>query len=124
MINYVTIGVSDLAKATEFYTKLLEPIGGKLLFDGGRIRFFGTSMAEPMLAICTPYDENAPHPGNGTMFAIAPGTRAKVDELYALALSIGASDDGAPGERVKDFFYGGYVRDPDGNKMVFNYFGK
>lgn len=124
MINYVTVGVTDLAKATDFYTQLLAPVGGNVLFKNERIIFFGKSMAEPMLAICTPYDEQAPHPGNGTMFAIAPGSREKVDEMYALAMTLGATDEGAPGQRIPDFFYGGYVRDPDGNKMVFNYLGK
>jgi predicted lactoylglutathione lyase len=41
-----------------------------------------------------------------------------VDKLHAKALALGASDEGAPGERLP-VFYGGYVRDLDGNKLCF-----
>jgi hypothetical protein len=34
-----------------------------------------------------------------------------------------ASDEGAPGQRIDDVFYGAYIRGPDGNKLVFFQFG-
>ena len=34
------------------------------------------------------------------------------------AIELGASDEGAPGERLP-IFYGAYIRDPDGNKICF-----
>lgn len=123
MLSYITLGVSDIAKAEAFYTELLAPLGMKILVKMDRIIFFGKSMSEPMLSICIPYDESDPHPGNGNMFALAPGTKEKVDEMHALALSLGAKDEGQPGQRIPDVFYGGYFRDPDGNKGVFNHFG-
>ena len=49
---------------------------------------------------------------------IPGGSRDGVDRLYAKAMSLGATDEGAPGERTPDF-YGAYVRDPDGNKICF-----
>ena len=47
------------------------------------------------------------------------------DLLEALAwqLELGASDEGAPGQRIPDMFYGAYFRDPDGNKAAFFQFG-
>ena len=74
------------------------------------------------LAVCIPYDENDPAPGNGNMVALPAGSREKVDEMYARAMEMGASDEGAPGERMPGF-YGGYFRDPDGNKAVFFHMG-
>ena len=71
-----------------------------------------------MLAICIPYNEEAPEPGNGTMVAINAGNRETVDKLYAKAMELGATDDGEPGERMP-VFYGAYVRDLDGNKLCF-----
>ena len=71
-----------------------------------------------MLAVCTPYNEEAPSPGNGNMVAIAPGSKEMVDKLYAKALELGGADEGEPGQRM-DGFYGGYFRDPDGNKICF-----
>jgi predicted lactoylglutathione lyase len=119
MIGYVTIGTRDMEKAKAFYTELLADLGASLLMDMGRIAFIGTDMGAPMLAVCIPYDKQDPQPGNGTMIAINPGSKEAVDRLHAKALELGASSEGAPGQRIDDVFYGAYVRDPDGNKMVF-----
>jgi predicted lactoylglutathione lyase len=119
MIGYVTIGTSDMEKAKKFYSELLSDIGAKVLFDGGRIAFIGKSMADPCIAVCTPYDDSKPHDaGNGNMIAIDAGSRETVDALYNKALELGATDDGPAGERMPTF-YGGYVRDTDGNKICF-----
>ena len=83
-----------------------------------RIKFFGTGDGGAMLAICIPYNEKDPKPGNGNMVAIPGGSREGVDKLYAKAMELGASDEGEPGERMP-VFYGAYVRDPDGNKLCF-----
>jgi predicted lactoylglutathione lyase len=83
-----------------------------------RIKFYGTAMGAPMIAVCNPYDGKPHHPGNGNMIAIPGGSREGVDKLYAKAMELGASDEGPPGERMP-VFYGGYVRDLDGNKLCF-----
>lgn len=118
MIGYVTIGTSDMAKATAFYDALLAEIGAKQLFGMDRIKFYGTGPDSAMLAVCIPYDEKAQHPGNGTMVAIPGGSREGVDKLYRKAMELGATDEGEPGERMP-VFYGAYVRDLDGNKLCF-----
>jgi catechol 2,3-dioxygenase-like lactoylglutathione lyase family enzyme len=118
MLGYVTIGVSDMDRAEAFYGPLLEQIGAKQLFGQDRIKFYGTGMDSAMLAICIPYDEQAPNCGNGNMIAIPAGSREGVDKLYAKAIELGASDEGEPGERLP-VFYGAYCRDPDGNKLCF-----
>ena len=118
MIGYTTIGVNDMDRAVAFYDALLAEIGAKQLFGMDRIKFYGTSMDQGKLAICIPYDEQAPACGNGNMIAIEAGSRENVDKLYAKAIELGASDEGPPGERMP-VFYGGYVRDLDGNKLCF-----
>lgn len=123
MIGYVTIGVSDIEKAKAFYQGLLADLGAKVLMDLGRIAFIGSSMSSPMLAVCTPQNEQDCGPGNGNMFAINPGSKEAVDKFYQKAISLGATSEGEPGQRIEDQFYGGYVRDPDGNKMAFFEFG-
>lgn len=122
MIGYVTIGTRNMEKAKAFYAELLAPLGAKVLMDMGRIAFIGSGMDAPMLAVCTPYNEDDPQPGNGNMLAFPAGSREKVDELYAKALELGATDDGPAGERMPTF-YGGYFRDADGNKCVFYHMG-
>lgn len=122
MIAYTTIGTSDIEKAKAFYLALLEDMNVSVLMDVGRLAAMGTPEGGPMLAVCTPYNEQAPNPGNGNMVAIAPGSKEMVDKLYAKALQLGASDEGEPGQRM-DGFYGGYFRDPEGNKLCFCHFG-
>ena len=119
MIGYVTIGISDMQKAREFYGALFQHMGGEELFGFDRIKFYGKDKSEPMLAICIPFDENPAAGGNGTMVSFQAVDNAGVDALYAKAIELGATDEGEPGERVPDFFYGAYVRDLDGNKLCF-----
>ena len=123
MIGYVTIGVSDMERAKAFYSDLLGDLGAKVLLDMGRIAFIGKSMREPMLAVCTPFNEEPNHPGNGNMLAIHPGSKEAVDAHYKKAIELGATCDGEPGQRIPNQFYGAYVKDPDGNKLAFFYFG-
>jgi catechol 2,3-dioxygenase-like lactoylglutathione lyase family enzyme len=118
MIGYTTIGVNDMDRAVGFYEALLGEIGAKQLMGMDRIKFFGTAPDAAMLAICIPYNEETPSPGNGNMVAIPGGSREGVDKLYAKAIELGATDEGEPGERMP-IFYGAYVRDLDGNKLCF-----
>ena len=118
MIGYVTIGVTDMDRAVAFYDGLLGEVGAKLLMDMGRIKFYGTGQG-PMIAICTPHNEQPQSAGNGNMIAIPGGSEEGVQKLYAKAIALGATDDGEPGARIPDVFYGAYVRDHDNNKLCF-----
>tara|TARA_R110002124_G_scaffold1721_10_gene10630 strand:- start:2906 stop:3274 length:369 start_codon:yes stop_codon:yes gene_type:complete len=122
MIAYTTIGTADIEKSKAFYLAVLEDMGVSVVMDTGRLAALGTSAGGAMLAVCTPYNGEAPNPGNGNMVSIAPGSKELVDKLYARALELGAADEGAPGQRM-DGFYGAYFRDPDGNKICFCHFG-
>lgn len=122
MISYVTLGVSDLAASKKFYSELLASMGATILIDMDRICFIGKSMAEPALALCIPFNKEPAQAGNGTMVSFAPGSKEAIDALYKQALALGATCDGAPGERIPNVFYGAYVKDLDGNKLCFNLF--
>lgn len=58
-----------------------------------------------------PHDKGVANAGNGTMVALKVADIQTVDRLHALALRLGAFDEGAPGPRGKGF-YGAYFRDP------------
>ena len=118
MIGYTTIGTSDMDRAVAFYESLLADLGGKLMMGMDRIKFFGTDAGGAMLAICIPYDEDLQNCGNGNIVAIPGGSADGAKALYEKALSLGATDEGEPGQRLP-FFYGAYVRDLDGNKLCF-----
>ena len=123
MLGYVTLGVSDLDKATAFYTELLADRDVQVRIDAGRIRFLGVKGEKTMIALCTPYDKEPYTVGNGTMLSFACETKEEIDALHAKALALGATTDGDPGQRIPDRFYGAYARDPDGHKLCFYIFG-
>ena len=87
------------------------------------IIFIGKNIKESMLAIWITYNEGMQNCGNGNMLAIALGSKEKCEEMYYNAITLGATCDGEPGQRIPDTFYGNYFRDLDGNKVVFNHFG-
>jgi catechol 2,3-dioxygenase-like lactoylglutathione lyase family enzyme len=119
MIGYTTVGTTDMERAKKFYCDLFDSKGAKVLVDAGRIAMIGTGRGTPMIAVCEPYNKEAPTPGNGVMVAFTAETKPEVDEIYARAIELGATCDGPPGQRVPDRFYGAYVRDHDGNKLCF-----
>ena len=123
MLASTTIGASDLTASIAFYGALTEALGWRKVMATDRIAFFGSSMKETCLAVCAPYDGEAPTSGNGVMVAFHGGSKEGVDALYARALSLGATCDGEPGQRIPDVFYGAYARDADGNKLCFCHFG-
>lgn len=117
MIGYVTLGTNDLAKAAEFYDKLFAPLGAKRLLEVPRGVFWGSDFSKPFVGLMSPHDGNQAACGNGTMVALAMPDRAKADELYQHALSLGCTCEGAPGERMPGF-YAAYFRTPEGHKFA------
>ena len=117
MLAYLTFGTNDKERAVSFYESLLGEIGAKQLFSNDRLVCFGTEMGKPMVCVGDPFNGEEASYGNGTMVAIQAGSRENVDKLYTKAISLGAKDEGGPGER-NPAFYGAYFRDLDGNKIV------
>lgn len=64
-------------------------------------------------------DSNAATVGNGTMVAIAVDSVEMVSKMHALALSLGGTDEGAPGPRGKRGTEFAYCRDLEGHKLAF-----
>jgi catechol 2,3-dioxygenase-like lactoylglutathione lyase family enzyme len=124
MIGYVTLGTDDLDRSRAFYDALLGELGAKRIMEfgeeAGGFTMWGVSWDKPGIAVTRPYDREPASAGNGNMTALVVDSRAKVDALHAKALSLGGTDEGAPGLRGDEgpqAFYGAYFRDPDGNKF-------
>jgi catechol 2,3-dioxygenase-like lactoylglutathione lyase family enzyme len=124
MIGYVTIGTDDLDRSRAFYDALLGELGAKRIMEfgeeAGGFTLWGVSWDKPGIAVTRPYNREPASAGNGNMTALVVDSRAKVDALHAKALSLGGTDEGAPGLRGDEgpqAFYGAYFRDPDGNKF-------
>ena len=117
MIGYVTLGTNDLPRAAAFYDALLAEIGAGRFMESDRFIAWGVAPDKPSLGACLPFDGKAATVGNGTMIALVVDSNAKVDALHRKALSLGATDEGAPGPRGVPGFYAAYFRDLDGNKL-------
>lgn len=124
MFSHVTLGCSDLGRATAFYDRVLAELGLErraVSPDGGPASACwglpGSSL--PRFYVYIPFDGKSASVGNGTMVAFAASSPAAVDAAYRAALAAGAEDEGAPGEREHYGigYYGAYFRDLDGNKV-------
>ena len=116
MIGYVLVGTNDLPKAITFYDKLFGSLGAKHVFDSDRGVAWGVDQNSPGVGVVKPFDGKPATRGNGSMIALAMPSRDKVDALYKLAIELGGTDEGPPGQRSEGF-YAAYFRDLDGNKL-------
>jgi catechol 2,3-dioxygenase-like lactoylglutathione lyase family enzyme len=115
-LGYATIGSNDLERAKVFYTSLFEPFGITPLFphpSGGMV--YGRKGVF-IFGVLGPYNKEPATPGNGAMVSFRCDSREETNAFHARALSLGATDEGAPGYRAPTF-YMSYFRDLDGNKL-------
>jgi catechol 2,3-dioxygenase-like lactoylglutathione lyase family enzyme len=118
MIDHVSLGVSDLARASTFYDAVLAPLGYVLLWSNEEGRGYGKQGCDEPLAIVAA-GEQARAPGAGWHLAFTAPNRSAVDAFHAAALKLGACDEGAPGlrDRYGEGYYAAFIRDPDGYKL-------
>lgn len=116
MIGYITLGTNDLEKAVAFYDVLLVELGAARFMQEDTFVAWSVAPDKPGLSVCKPFDGKAATAGNGTMIALMVDSTDKVDAVYAKAMQLGGTDEGAPGFRM-DGFYAAYFRDLDGNKL-------
>ena len=115
-LGYCTVGSNQLDKAKSFYDSLLGSAGMTPLFEhpsGGRV--YGKD-GNACFAVLGPHNGKPASVGNGAMFAFRCDSPEEVNALYAKALTLGGTDEGAPGERAPKMHFS-YFRDLDGNKL-------
>ena len=114
MLDHVTIGVTDFAKARAFYDAALAPLGLTYMASDGA-SFAGYGDGEKAFF----WIGLKPAPQTGVHVAFAAPERAKVDAFYAAALAAGGRDNGAPNLRPQYHadYYGAFVLDPDGHNI-------
>jgi len=114
MLDHVTIGVSNIARAVAFYDRALAPLGVERLYAEGTSAFgygsekkayFWIGQRETVLT--------------GAHIAFAAGDRGTVDAFHEAALAAGGRDNGAPGLRPQyhAHYYGAFILDPDGHNI-------
>ena len=116
MIGYMTVGTKDLKKAGEFYDKICAELGMRRFMANDRLIAWGGKGHGAGFGVALPYDGKPMTVGNGVMAAFAAKDKEQVDRVHKLALSLGGTCEGPPGQR-NERFYAAYFRDPDGNKL-------
>jgi predicted lactoylglutathione lyase len=116
MIGYVTLGTNDREKSSKFYDALCGELGVGRMMENEQFIAWGKPGGGAGIGITAPYDGKPASVGNGVMVALEAKDQAQVRRIHELALSLGGTDEGAPGDRGGGF-YAGYFRDPDGNKL-------
>jgi catechol 2,3-dioxygenase-like lactoylglutathione lyase family enzyme len=117
MIDHVSIGVRDLARATQFYEALLDTIGLTKLEARRETVGFGKRYPELWLNHRAGMDATAPD--SGAHVCLRARSTEAVDAFHAAALRAGGTCDGAPGQRPhhRVGYYAAFIRDPDGNRI-------
>ena len=116
--GYISVGTNNLESAKKFYDHVFGKLDKKSFKGNDRSYFYYFMSTKTYFAVFSPYDGNAATVGNGSMTGITFDSPEEVDEIYNRAIEAGATCEGAP-EQKMEIFYGGYVRDLDGNKLVF-----
>ena len=115
MIGYVTLGTKDLARAAEFYDAIARELGTGRMMENEKFIAWGKPGGGG-IGLTYPNNGAPATVGNGVMVALKASDKAQVDRLHALALALGGSCEGPPGDRGGGF-YAAYFRDRDGNKL-------
>jgi len=117
MLDHVSIGVRDLARARRFYDAAFAPLGYTCLSAGEDGLGYGGSAPVFWLSV-----SDHPVPADlrsGLHFSFTAPSRAAVDAFHAAALQSGGSDNGAPGLRTvySPGYYAAFAIDPDGYRV-------
>ena len=117
MINHVSIGVRDLARARRFYDAVLKPLGYSCVFEAEGTLGYGSE--QPQLWI-SPSERPVPQDAkSGLHFCFTAPTRESVDTFHSAGLRGGGTDNGKPGLRP-DYgpgYYAAFIVDPDGYRI-------
>ena len=112
------VGTNDLEKAVEFYDALLDVIDLKRIEKTDTYGSYAPKSNPEAVEfyVTIPFNEKEATVGNGTQVSFYINNKDTVDSFHSTALSLGAKDEGAPGERYEGEYYS-YIRDLDGNKI-------
>jgi catechol 2,3-dioxygenase-like lactoylglutathione lyase family enzyme len=119
MIDHLSLGVSDLARAAAFYDAVLGALGyGRLWANDRAIGYGRPGERDEPLAIRYAGERAAP-PGDGWHLALTASSPEQVVAFHAAALRSGAMDEGGPGLRPRygPGYFAAFVRDLDGYRL-------
>jgi catechol 2,3-dioxygenase-like lactoylglutathione lyase family enzyme len=118
MINHISIGVRDVARAKRFYDAVLKPLGYACLSDAPNSLGYGRDSAIALWISAAERPVPA-DPASGLHVCFDAPTRKSVEAFHAAALKAGGRDNGKPGLRA-DYgpdYYAAFVVDPEGYRI-------
>ena len=117
MIDHLSIGVRDIAKARKFYDAALNPLGCTCINASETSLGYGRkTVSFWILASASPVPADLQ---SGLHICFTAPARKSVDAFYKGALAAGGTGNGTPGLRA-DYgsnYYAAFVIDPDGYRI-------
>ncbi len=114
MLDHLSIQCEDFARSSAFYDAVLAPVGGKRILDFGAVIGYGTDFPCFWIGPLTTGGSN-----REVHIAFTSPSRVAVDEFVSIATGLGLEVLHAPRvwPEYHEHYYGGFVRDPDGNNV-------
>ncbi|MDQ6671187.1 MAG: VOC family protein [Chloroflexota bacterium] len=115
MLDHLSIQCADLPASTVFYDAVLAALGGARVMDFGEVIGYGVG-GRPTFWI-SPLSSGEPN--REVHIAFQAADRSAVREFFATAVANGATILHEPRvwPEYHPAYYGGFVRDPDGNNL-------
>ena len=121
MLDHVSLGTANLARARKFYDAALKPLGYKMVLPVPGYGYgYGAAKGDAKFWIGLPLAKRrTPRASAGTHVAFMAENRKAVDAFYKAAIRAGAKDNGKPGLRPEYHanYYGAFVFDPEGHAI-------
>jgi catechol 2,3-dioxygenase-like lactoylglutathione lyase family enzyme len=121
MLDHLSIQCGDPAASKNFYERVLAPIDARTIMSFGDVHGMGVDV--PSFWIGPVGDAGAPH--TDLHIAFRATSREQVDEFVEVARAQGVEILHEPREwpEYHEGYYGGFVRDLDGNNVELVYHG-
>src|SRR5262245_8006517 len=115
MLDHLSIQCDDVAVSAAFYDAVLAPLGGGRVLDFGEVIGFGL----PQFPNFWIGPLEADRPNRPAHIAFTAPDRAAVQAFFDAAVATGAEVLHEPREwpEYHPNYFGGFVRDPDGNNV-------
>jgi catechol 2,3-dioxygenase-like lactoylglutathione lyase family enzyme len=115
VVDHIDLRVRDLAAARSFFEQVLAPLGFSVV---------NTDPTEPWVSFGVKGHDDFglcenPEPTRNLHIAFTAHSTEAVDRFHAVAIALGAKDNGAPGYRPQYHpgYYGAFVLDAEGNNL-------
>ncbi len=121
MLDHVSITVSEMVRAAEFYDAVFAALGHPCVRRDADVLGYGLRNrpdddGHTYISILA---TQIPISADGRHWCFRAPSRNAVDAFHAAGLAAGGRDDGPPGLRrdYHDAYYAGFLLDPDGNRI-------